>query len=78
MSWVDRDGGRWQVGAAGDVAWIAEATTYGVTITSAIPPVFASYATVVAVDTREERQRHDDAVLTVLEQCSPDQRWWLG
>lgn len=78
VSWVDRDGGRWQVGAAGDVAWIAEATTYGVTITSAIPPVFASYATVVAVDTREERQRHDDAVLTVLEQCSPDQRWWLG
>jgi len=50
LSWVDRDGDRWQVGTAGDVAWITEATTYGVRITSAIPPVFDSYATVVAAD----------------------------
>lgn len=78
VSWVDRDGGRWPVGAAGDVAWITEATTYGVTITSAIPAVFDSYATVVAADTPQEQQRHDHAVLTLLGQYSPDQLWWLG
>ena len=34
-----KDGRTWRIGADADVAWIAEGTSPGLTITSAIPPV---------------------------------------
>ena len=37
---VVRDGRSWRIGTAGDVAWIAGRTAPGVSITTAIPPVF--------------------------------------
>ena len=40
-------------------------------------PVFEAYATVL-VAYGEERDAHDRALLTLLRQQSPDQRWWLG
>lgn len=41
---VTKDGRRWRIGTADDVAWLADRTTYGLSITTAIPPVFAAYA----------------------------------
>lgn len=78
MSQVIRDGASWLVGADADVAWINTATTIDVTITSAIPPVFDTYATAVIPQNREGQQRHDRAVVALLNRQSPDQQWWLG
>lgn len=78
MSRVIRDGRSWLVGSAGDVAWIRATTLVGLTITSAISPVFDDYATVVVPETREEQQAHDRAVLALLNKQSPDQAWWIG
>jgi hypothetical protein len=72
-----RDGSTWRIGTDADVAWIAEGTSIGRTVTAAIPPVFEAYATVV-VAYGEERIKHDRAVLALLAEQSPDQRWWLG
>jgi hypothetical protein len=72
-----RDGGRWRIGTDAEVAWITNGTSAGRTITAAIPPVFEAYATVV-VAYGEERVKHDRAVLALLAEQSPDQRWWLG
>jgi hypothetical protein len=37
----------WRIGGPGEVAWINDATTGGLTIASAIAPIFAAYATIV-------------------------------
>jgi hypothetical protein len=50
-----KDGRQWRVGTDADVAWIRESTGPGLAITSAIPPVFAAYATIVVPDTDEGR-----------------------
>jgi hypothetical protein len=60
---VIRDGRSWLVGTASDVAWIYLWTTVDFTITSAIPPAFDAYATVVLPEHRGERRRHDQAVI---------------
>jgi hypothetical protein len=78
VSQVIRDGRSWLVGAAADVAWIQAATSIGVTIASAIPPVFDDYATVVLPETREDWPGHDRAVVALLNRQSPDQHWWIG
>jgi hypothetical protein len=72
-----RDGGTWRIGSDAEVAWIADGTSPGRAITAAIPPVFEAYATVV-VAYGEERLKHDRALLALLAEQSPDQRWWLG
>jgi hypothetical protein len=41
---VSKDGRSWRIGTATDVDWIAGHTTAGVSITTAIPPVFDAYA----------------------------------
>jgi hypothetical protein len=79
MTEFDRDGRRWRIGAATDVEWINTATEVGVTITSAIPPIFDDYATIVIpLSIEQGLPRHDDAVIAVLAEHSPDQSWWLG
>jgi hypothetical protein len=72
-----RDGSTWRIGTDAEVAWVANGTSIGRTITAAIPAVFEAYATVL-VAYGEERDAHDRALLTLLRQQSPDQRWWLG
>jgi hypothetical protein len=72
-----RDGNTWRIGTDAEVAWIAEGTSIGRTVTAAIPPVFEAYATVM-VAYGDERIKHDRAVLALLAEQSPDQRWWLG
>lgn len=81
-----RDGRAWRIGSEAEVSWIEEGTSGGLAITSAIPPVFAAYATLELpgtgnqrVTTRidELRDRHDAVVLAVLREHAA-QHWWLG
>ena len=73
-----KDGRSWRIGDAADAAWIAQSTVSGLTITSAIPPVFDAYATIVVPEDYEERDEHDQALLALLTEQSPDQPWCLG
>jgi hypothetical protein len=76
---VTRDGAQWRLGTAPDVSWITDATSIGLSITSAVPPVFDSYATIVLPEQDRELARcQDRAVIALLSQQSPDQPWWLG
>jgi hypothetical protein len=73
------DGRSWRLGTAAEVEWINAGTPTGLTVTSAIPPVFDDYATVVIPRHEESGQpRHDQAVITVLKSHALDQKWWLG
>jgi hypothetical protein len=79
-----KDGVPWRIGSDDDVAWIRDGTSPGMAITSAIPPVFAGYATLVhpgnpdvARDVEEE-DAQDRALLAVLEAHTRPQPWWLG
>ena len=80
-----RDGSTWRIGTDAEVGWIAAGTDYhsGLptsrtrTITGAIPAAFEAYA-IVLVAYGVERDVHDRALLTLLREQSPGQRWWLG
>lgn len=65
-----------RVGESRDVAWITTATSPGLTITAAVPPVFAAYATVVIPD--DDADISDTGLLEVLADHTPAQPWWLG
>ena len=83
---MSKDGLTWRVGTDAEVAWIADGTSVGLTITAAIPPVFDAYATVVLPEGsgwpggpgEEGQLRHDRAVLALLTEHSAGQPWWLG
>jgi hypothetical protein len=76
---VLKDGREWRLGAGRDVAWINEGTSAGVTITSAVPPVFASYCTLeLPGNYTAELARHERAVIELLIDQTPQQPWWLG
>ena len=73
-----KDGSTWRIGTDADVAWVANGTSVGRTITAAIPPVFDAYATVVLPYGGEGQDKHDRAVLGLLREQSASQPWWLG
>lgn len=75
---VEKDNRSWRVGGQSEAAWIQDHITPGLTITSAIPPVFDAYATVVIPDDDAKRMASDNALLRVLTEHSPAQPWWLG
>src|ERR1700753_3032748 len=75
---VARDGRTWRIGTDAEVAWIVDGTTVTRAITSAIPPVFDAYATVVLPARGEGQDEHDRAVLALLTAGSAEQPWWLG
>jgi hypothetical protein len=77
---VRKNGRDWRLGTDADVAWINDGTSAGVTITSAVPPVFASYCTVELPDMNEgpEPARHAQAVIDLLTAQTSEQPWWLG
>ena len=77
---VVRDGRAWRLGADGDVAWINDGTSASNTITSAIPPLFASYCTLELPKTNDQAEstRHEQAVIELLTEQTPQQPWWLG
>jgi hypothetical protein len=72
-----KDGVSWQIGTAADIAWIAQGTVSGPTITAAIPSVFAAYATVTVPDLGPARQAHERALLEILGARGTG-AWWLG
>jgi len=74
-----RDAQQWRIGSAEDVAWIKSGTRIALTIDSAIPPVFASYATIELRDSEWSDQSLDDAtLLAVLARHSSASAFWLG
>jgi hypothetical protein len=74
----ERDGRTWRIGTDAEVAWITDGTSVDRTITSAIPPIFEAYATLVLPYRGEGQEGHDRAVLSVLSGHSAGQPWWLG
>jgi hypothetical protein len=74
---LPKNGGSWRIGTNADVAWIVGNTPPGRTIGSAIPPVYAAYATIIVPDPGAERSTHHHAVLALLAEQSPGP-WWLG
>ena len=73
-----KDGRSWRIGGGVEVAWIAGGTAPGLAVTSAIPPVFDAYATIVVPDGGNVRNESDRIVLAVLRDASAVQPWWLG
>jgi hypothetical protein len=73
-----RDGQDWRTGGDAEVAWIVAGTAIGLEVTSAVPPIFEAYATIVVPGERALRDEHDRAVLAALSEQSSDQPWWLG
>ena len=80
-TWRSEDGRAWRIGGDAEVAWIEENTESGLTIRSAIPPVFEAYATLELPGTGDQRtassreeweqlntdwDRHEAGVLAVL------------
>jgi hypothetical protein len=76
--WNVRDGRAWRIGSDVDVAWIADDTPPGRTITAAIPPIFDAYATIVLPGHNGDQEEYDRAVLALLSEQSAGQPWWLG
>jgi hypothetical protein len=68
----------WQIGASGEVDWIAGHTRSGMTIAAAIPPIFGAYATVIMPGNHDDKRTCDDALLSVLRGQRSPQPWWLG
>jgi Plasmid pRiA4b ORF-3-like protein len=57
--WRTKDDRLWRIGGDAEIAWIQENTESGRAITSAIPPIFAAYATLELPGTGD----HDAASL---------------
>lgn len=74
---VTKDGRSWRIGTAADVAWIAGQTTEGISITTAIPPLFDAYASFYEPD-GVDIEAHERAVIDELINHTADQPWWLG
>jgi hypothetical protein len=76
---VLKGGQDWSLGADADVAWINNGTSAGTAITTAIPPIFASYCTLLLPRNRNADQAaHDQAVIELLTEQTHGQPWWLG
>ena len=60
------------------VDWITDWTRKDRTIVSAIPPMYAAYATIVVPDGDEAKTQSDRALVEALEAHAPADRWWLG
>lgn len=76
MLW--KDGRQWRIGSQVVVEWIRNFTPKGLAITSAIPPVFDAYATIVVPDDPDELADDAMAILKVLRERSANEPWWLG
>jgi hypothetical protein len=77
---IAKDGQSWRIGTNAQIGWIANGTSIDQTITSAIPSVFAAYATFwESDDDSVSTTVYEQAVLShLIEQTAADQPWWLG
>lgn len=73
-----KDGRDWVIGTDDDVTWIRDYTSAGLPITSAIPPVFEDYATMIVPAPGERRSSSTGVLFSHLAEASGDQPWWLG
>jgi hypothetical protein len=73
-----KDNQTWRIGTQSEVAWIQDNISGGLAITSAIPPLFDAYATVVIPDDDAKRQANESVLLQLLAQQPAHQPWWLG
>jgi hypothetical protein len=78
-----KDGRTWRIGNPAEVAWIADNTSPSLEITSAIPAIFESYATVVipeggTLEGDQDRDAQNAVLVELLGAQSPDQPWILG
>mgnify|MGYP000956419127 CR=1 FL=1 len=69
------DAESWRIGTDEDVAWITAATTIGRTITSAIPPAFEAYATLLVPDQDAGRSEQVRALVRILRAGDGAERW---
>jgi hypothetical protein len=77
--YVLRDGQEWRLGADADVTWINSGTSASTAITAAIPPIFASYCTLLLPrNGNVELAAHEQAVIELLTEQTQEQPWWLG
>ena len=68
-----------EFGTPATVDWITKQTVTGLTITSAIPPTFDAYATVVDVEPwSESRSEAQDVAIVGHLQGFGSTAWWLG
>lgn len=77
---VGRDGRNWPLGDGETAAWITRNTAVGVAITSAIPPMFDSYATITGLpsySTPHGLPSPEQRLVHVLRQYG-EASWWLG
>jgi hypothetical protein len=77
---IAKDEQSWRIGTSAEIGWIANGTSIDQTITSAIPPVFAAYATFwQSDDDSVSTTGYEQAVVShLIEQTTADQPWWLG
>jgi hypothetical protein len=75
---TDAHGHSWRIGTDAEVAWIVQGTSPSMAITAAIPPVFDAYATVLLPDGGDDLERHNRAMLELLEADPAGPPWWLG
>lgn len=66
------------LGGSEVVDWITSSTWSGLGITSAIPPTYLQYATVVVPEGDTAKTLADAALVDVLRAHTPLQPWWLG
>jgi hypothetical protein len=76
---VVRDGQQWRLGTDADVRWINDGTSASTAITAAIPPIFASYCTLLLPPNgNDELAAHEQAVIELLTEQTTEESWWLG
>jgi hypothetical protein len=73
---VIKDGRTWRIGTDHDVDWIAGRTA-GLSVTTAIPPIFDAYATFHQPENLAIAA-HERAVVADLTRRTAKQPWWLG
>lgn len=74
-----KDGKRWRIGSAADVAWIEGAVDFSTPLL--VPPIFAAYCRLALPSGHAPgaQAAHDRAVVEVLSAGpGPRQPWWLG
>jgi hypothetical protein len=74
---LTKDGRGWRIGSARDVEWLPGWAGQGVSVTTAIPPVFEAYGTFHQPDDVPVAV-HEQAVVATLARHTTGQPWWLG
>src|SRR5205085_6825429 len=71
---VASGGQEWRLGTDIDVTWINDGTSGGTAITAAIPPIFASYCTLLLPrNGNDELTAHEQAVIELFTEHTTEQ-----